>query len=192
MEPSPDAVLADELLGFFKALADVDRLKIAGLLAQRPHTADEVASTLGMPMPLVSRHLGTLLESGMISVRDDGKAKLYSFEAKVLEARAREVYRRAPRQRAAVDDDLPSAERRILESFFTADGRLNTIPSQYTKQLIVLRRLADEFEPGTAYSEKQVNQILKRFHDDSAALRRGLIDANLLRRTPSGSEYLRA
>ena len=42
--------------------------------------------------------------------------------------------------------------------------------------------LAQEFEVGMRYSERQVNAILRRFHDDVAALRRYLVDEEFLSR----------
>jgi hypothetical protein len=59
-------------------------------------------------------------------------------------------------------------------------GRLKTIPSQVKKREVILRRLAEEFEPGKRYSEKRVNEILKTFHSDFATLRRELVNLKLL------------
>ena len=38
----------DELLGFFKALADANRLKIVGLLAKQPYSVEQLAETGGV------------------------------------------------------------------------------------------------------------------------------------------------
>ncbi len=45
-----------------------------------------------------------------------------------------------------------------------------------------LTRLALEFEPGVRCPERDVNQMLRRFHDDYASLRRYLVDEDLLSR----------
>lgn len=45
-----------------------------------------------------------------------------------------------------------------------------------SKRGIILERLAQEFEPGTHYSEAEVSSSLLRFHDDYAALRRYLVE----------------
>jgi hypothetical protein len=39
-----------------------------------------------------------------------------------------------------------------------------------------------EFESGKQYQEKEVNQILERFHEDYAQLRRDMIDTGLMKR----------
>jgi hypothetical protein len=42
--------------------------------------------------------------------------------------------------------------------------------------LIILERLALEFEPGVRYPEREVNRILRPFHDDHVTLRRYLVE----------------
>ena len=76
-----------------------------------------------------------------------------------------------------------------LRRFFGKDGRLLTIPSKHVKKLVVLNELAQAFEPGTVYPEAQVNQILGRFHDDVAALRRYLYEEGFMMR--EGGRYWR-
>jgi hypothetical protein len=46
----------------------------------------------------------------------------------------------------------------------------------------VLERIAQEFEPGRDYTEREVNIVLLDFHDDVATLRRGLIEHKLMQR----------
>jgi hypothetical protein len=70
----------------------------------------------------------------------------------------------------------------VLRNFFGDDGRLHTIPSRRHKRLVVLDRLAQEFELGETYTEMEVNERLQRFHPDFAALRRYLVDEQFLTR----------
>jgi hypothetical protein len=53
----------------------------------------------------------------------------------------------------------------------------------------VLDVLAQEFEPGRRYPERTVNAILRRWHDDTASLRRFLVDEEFLAR--DGGQYWR-
>lgn len=69
-----------------------------------------------------------------------------------------------------------------LARFLTPDGRLHTIPAKQSKRLVVLDHLAQSFEPGRVYPERQVDEVLKGFHDDHAALRRYLVDEGFLTR----------
>jgi hypothetical protein len=51
----------------------------------------------------------------------------------------------------------------------------------------VLQHIAHGFEPGKRYTEQQINDILSRFHEDTATLRRELIGYHILAR--AGGEY---
>jgi len=49
----------------------------------------------------------------------------------------------------------PAYEARVLRAFIGSDGRLERIPAQEKKRLVILRYLAETvFEPGRAYPEK--------------------------------------
>jgi excisionase family DNA binding protein len=70
--------------------------------------------------------------------------------------------------------------------FFDRDGRLKALPAPRKKRELVLRRLADEFQWERSYTEKDVNAVLRPFHDDVATLRRELVMNKLLIRTTNG------
>ncbi|MCI0405369.1 MAG: DUF2087 domain-containing protein [candidate division Zixibacteria bacterium] len=80
-----------------------------------------------------------------------------------------------------------------LKGFLDKDSKLKSWPSRKhrEKQLLVLEFLADKFEAGREYSEKEVNEILNQHHTfgDPAMLRRELFMKKLLDRTPDGSRY---
>jgi hypothetical protein len=65
---------------------------------------------------------------------------------------------------------------------FVTGGRLIVIPARRSKRLVVLDWLAQAFEPGRTYPESAVNQVLRRFHPDHAALRRYLVDEGFMAR----------
>lgn len=78
-----------------------------------------------------------------------------------------------------------------LDRWFS-DGRLVAIPTKRGKRIPVLDRLAQEFEPGVKYSEREVNDCLREFHPDVAALRRYLVEEGFMDRIPGGAEYWRS
>ena len=69
-----------------------------------------------------------------------------------------------------------------MADFCSADGRLKAIPAHGTKLMAILHYVVTPFKYGTTYSEKEVNAILARFHEDTATLRRGLVDYRLMAR----------
>jgi hypothetical protein len=70
-------------------------------------------------------------------------------------------------------------DRKVLRDFSGPDGRLRQLPLQRKKFEAILRHVVKPFECGVRYSEKRVNEILSQYHEDTAALRRGLVDAGL-------------
>jgi hypothetical protein len=77
--------------------------------------------------------------------------------------------------------DLPSQLRPYVR-----DGRISVIPAKRAARLLLLDQVAQAFEPGRRYPELAVNEVLKALYDDHAALRRYLVDEDLLSRTPDG------
>jgi len=72
--------------------------------------------------------------------------------------------------------------REIVGRFMTADGRLLDLPRKHGKLLLVLDHVAQRFEPGRVYPEREVDAVLKEIHPDHAALRRYLVDEGFLTR----------
>ncbi len=69
------------------------------------------------------------------------------------------------------------------------DGRVAWIPRQTALRQRLLGRLLEDFEPGRTYTEVEVNDLLRSRHDDTATLRRNLVDSGLLGRDPHGTVY---
>ena len=69
-----------------------------------------------------------------------------------------------------------------IEQFFREDGTLISIPAKSSKRLAVLYRIAGQFTAGTKYSEKELNEIVARFHEDTAAIRRYMIENHIMER----------
>ena len=79
-------------------------------------------------------------------------------------------------------DDKETLDKQTLRRFFGADGRLHTMPTRHLKRWVVLDHVAQRFELGRTYPEREVDAILKSVHDDHAALRRYLVDDGFLTR----------
>ena len=69
----------------FNAIAEPRRRQIVELLAQRGALAvGMLVVTLGLPQPVVSKHLGVLRKVGVVAVAKQGKQRVYSLEAESL------------------------------------------------------------------------------------------------------------
>jgi hypothetical protein len=84
----------------------------------------------------------------------------------------------------ALFSDLPDQLRP-----FVRDGRITALPARRAVRLLLLDEVAQAFEPGRRYDEAAVNETLKALYDDHAALRRHLVDEELMSRTPDGTYW---
>ena len=62
------------------ALADPVRRELVGLLARGEVAAGELADRFPVSRPAVSRHLRVLREAGLVTVRAEGKRRLYALD----------------------------------------------------------------------------------------------------------------
>ncbi len=181
----------EEWVSFYKALADANRLKIVGLLAQKPYSVEQLAALLDLKPATISHHLARLAEVGLVSAKTESYYNVYRLEEKALEERTRRLLSREDFQSAAADVDVDAYDRKVVADYKRRDGSLKTIPAQRKKLEAVLRHVVKAFEPGKRYSEKQVNKILERFHEDTASLRRELVGYGLMKREGGGGDYWR-
>lgn len=69
----------------FQALSDEKRLRILGLLAGGEQCVCELTEALDLPQSLLSFHLKTLKEAGLVADRRDGRWVHYSLRPSGLE-----------------------------------------------------------------------------------------------------------
>jgi hypothetical protein len=176
----------NEMLSFVKALASADRLRIVGVLVRGKATQSDIAEQLHLPPRDVFNHLSFLVHVGVVRETDG----FYDLDEKAIESFARGQFEgRRPAFEAA--EEKPEDVRRVLKNFLNTDGTLKQIPPMGNKLFIVLNFIVEAFAYDTDYTEKEVNTILRRFHVDTAALRRYLVDNNLMARESNGTRYWR-
>ena len=181
----------DELLTFFKTLADQNRLKIIGLLAQQPLSVEQLAEQINLSSSTVSHHLSRLAKAGLVSARAEGYYSIYQLEAKNLEAMAQRLLAKEALTAPPLAGDLDAYDQKVLKNYQSADHRFNKFPTQEKKMGAILRFVVKAFESGKRYQEQEVNEILKQFSDDTARLRRSLVEFGLMNREGGGRAYWR-
>lgn len=194
-EDPRESAQAERLVAFFQALADVTRLKLIGLLAQRERSVEELVAALDVRQPTVSHHLAKLKLLGLVKLHKEGQSHVYALDEEFLRSMARQVLAPGGLAKFAPEEGDAAWERKVLQSFFSPDGRLMEIPAQRKKRDVVLARLVREFDRGRRYSEAEVNEVLRQFHSDVATLRREFIMTQMMQRengyywrTPVGME----
>ena len=165
-----------------RALADPTRIRILGLLAERPMYGQELARVLDVKPPTVSHHIAPLVNAGLVYVRRENNYHYYELDSDGIQQLAESTQHIAKLLFASNPLPPKSDERARVVATFIKDGRLVSIPAQYKKRRYVMEELARSFEWGRLYDEKEVNAILKTFHDDVASLRREFIDQRIMLR----------
>jgi DNA-binding transcriptional ArsR family regulator len=68
----------------FNAVAEPRRRQILDVIAGAELSVSDLVRRLGLPQPLVSKHLRVLRETGLVVARDDGRQRLYRLNGPAL------------------------------------------------------------------------------------------------------------
>lgn len=166
---------------FFKCFADRSRLKILRLLQVNGDSYPElIAKQLSLTAATVCFHLKKLEVAGLVESRRDQFYIMYSLKPDVLTQSLSDILAMehgdsdAERQRQEYEKD-------VIRNFIKS-GKLTAIPVQKKKRDIILRHIAQSFDLGRTYTEKEVNLIISAYHDDFCTIRRELIGIGLMTR----------
>ncbi|MBF4624778.1 DUF2087 domain-containing protein [Clavibacter sp. VKM Ac-2872] len=162
----------------------IDPRRLAAVLADAEMRAAYARVVLGSDLDDALAHLSparrtkaarALTGSGLVVVAEDGTASATDA-----------VFRAILAQQPATPP-AQGVER------FLRDGRIAQWPASPTDLDELLRHVvAQVLDPDEVLDEKALTERLLRLTDDHALLRRHLVDAGLVLRTRSGSEYARA
>ena len=100
---------------------------------------------------------------------------MHYVDENALEAKSRDLFSQENLAASVVDVDADAYDNKVVKDYIRKDGSLKTIPAQRKKLEAVLRHVVKAFKVGKRYSEKQVNEILSGYHEDTASLRRELV-----------------
>jgi hypothetical protein len=159
---------------FLRLVVDPIRLAILGAAASGPVDVAAVAAAMGTDVGRVQREIGRLAGAGLVTPD-------LRLEVEAIRDVARALPGETPVDADLLEGPWTDEEVDVLSRFFSG-RRLTSIPGAHAKRLLVLERLAQEFEPGLRYEEREVNFMLQLFYADYAALRRYLVDEGFLTR----------
>ena len=165
----------EQALKLFKGLADRSRLQILKSLLEEDMYVERLAQRLE------SFHLKKLMDAGAVSSRREQYYTMYSINKEVFQCRILDILGEKSSDAQRQQEREARYRQRVLDSFFEY-GRLKSIPAQRKKERICLEEIAKELELGRPYPERELNQVLLRFHQDYCTLRRDMISEGILRR----------
>ncbi|HEX2118125.1 MAG TPA: DUF2087 domain-containing protein [Acidimicrobiales bacterium] len=158
-------------------LAEESRLKVVAAIALGATDEPQIVARTGLAAKTVRKGLDRLIRGGLVEATPGGGLRVATERIKEAAQRAA-----AERPQPRPEELGATADQAQVLRNYLVDGRLSHIPATRSKRLVVLDFLAGQFEPGRTYPEEQVNYVLGRFHVDYAALRRYLVEEELLER----------
>jgi DNA-binding transcriptional ArsR family regulator len=174
-----------------EALADETRLRLLELFAERDElTAQEIQEALELTQSTASRQLRSLALY-LVERRGEGASKYYQLSPAQFDMTFRALKRLL--NGAQESDQDARQEAGDLRRFMDRRGRLTMFPTKRRDQLLVLEYLAERFELGRMYTEREVNDVIARHlsYDDFVTIRRELFNWKFLGRERDGSRYWR-
>ncbi|HSV64530.1 MAG TPA: DUF2087 domain-containing protein [Mycobacteriales bacterium] len=169
--PDEPATTPASLVGL---LAEDDRLRVVAALALGARKPGEVLVATGLTSRELAVALGRLVAGGLVATVD-GELEL---RAELFTRAARAAVPEEPVEDHGMADPRAAA---VLRTFVRA-GQVPRLPTSAAKRRVVLEHIVTVFEPGVHYAEREVNAMLRAWHDDHATLRRYLVDEGLLAR----------
>ncbi|NIK12975.1 metalloregulator ArsR/SmtB family transcription factor [Alkalibacillus almallahensis] len=166
----------DKLVHFHKTVGNQTRLRIIGLLKEGGSLHGQaIAGKLGLTPPTISHHLTKLRAIDIVYQRRDKNTIYYALNERKLDLLAGAITRLG-------DDDMneelqvtDEEKHKVLNNFIGSDGRIEAMPAQLKKRLIILEYIIKGLEAGQSYPEPKINEHIKQFHDDFATIRREFI-----------------
>jgi len=178
----------EQSIAIMKALADQSRLAIVNSLLESSQYVEELAKRHALAPSTVSFHLRKLEQAGLVTSRKEQYYVVIQANDAIFDTTLREIVSATPVGRELQDSRMEDYRHKVLDAFFR-HGRLEKLPAQHKKRLIVLEQFAARFEPERRYSEQEVTGLIMPLFDDYCTIRRLLVDDGLIRR--DGATYWR-
>ncbi|NOJ71069.1 MULTISPECIES: metalloregulator ArsR/SmtB family transcription factor [Paenibacillus] len=169
----------EKVVAYHKALADPTRIKMLILLAEGERNGQDLAEKLFVTPATITHHASKLREASLINERREKNMIYFSLNDYFLKNNAvaamNLIYRRAEGGAEMLNEDQQRMKDSVIRNFISKEGKLKNIPSQLKKKLIVLEHMVSNLEMGRKYSEKEINEFIKAYHEDFATIRREFI-----------------
>ena len=176
------------LVDFHKALADPNRLKIIMLLSAARLSGQEIAQKLGLTPATVTHHMKILRDVAIVKGIREKNTIYFELNEKEFHQKYKALIGRMDRIKRHSGEHSEERDK-VIRSFFDKEGRLKNLPGQLKKKLIVLEYLLEGLEVGHTYSEQEINEHIKQFHEDYATIRREFVMNHYMHREGGGGSY---
>ena len=166
-----------EKLELLKLLADETRLAILNILLKEDSYVEKIACELSLTPATICYHLKKMEVAGVVNCSRSQFYIIYSLNREIFDKPLFELIKK--------DEEIVDTEekykKQVLSNFFKY-GRLTQIPTQRKKREIVLAQILEQFDFTREYPEKEVNEIILRYHEDFCTIRREMIAFGMMTR----------
>ena len=166
-----------EKLALLKMLADETRLEILNILLREDSYVEKIACELSLTPATICYHLKKMESAGIVKCSRSQFYIIYSLNRDIFN---KHLYELIKKYEVVVDTE-EKYKKEVISHFFKY-GRLIQIPTQRKKREIVLHEILMQFEIDHKYNEKEVNEIILRYHDDFCTIRREMIAFGMMTR----------
>ncbi len=166
-----------EKLELLKLLADETRLEILNILLKEDSYVEKIACELSLTPATICYHLKKMEAAGVVNCSRSQFYIIYSLNREIFDKPLFELIKK--------DEEIVDTEEKykkeVISNFFKY-GRLTQIPTQRKKREIVLAQILEQFDFNREYPEKEVNEIILRYHEDFCTIRREMIAFGMMTR----------
>ena len=166
-----------EKLELLKLLADETRLEILNILLKEDSYVEKIACELSLTPATICYHLKKMESAGVVNCSRSQFYIIYSLNREIFDKPLFELIKK--------DEEIVDTEEKykkeVISNFFIY-GRLTQIPTQRKKREIVLAEILEQFDFDREYHEKEVNEIILRYHEDFCTIRREMIAFGMMTR----------
>ncbi|MBE6673267.1 MAG: DUF2087 domain-containing protein [Ruminococcaceae bacterium] len=138
---------------------------------------EKIACELSLTPATICYHLKKMESAGIVNCSRSQFYIIYSLNREIFD---KPLYELIKKDEVIVDTE-EKYKKEVISNFFKY-GRLTQIPTQRKKREIVLYEILLQFEIGREYDEKEVNEIILRYHDDFCTIRREMIAFGMMTR----------
>ncbi len=166
----------EEKLKLLKLLADETRIEILNILMREDSYVEKIACDLSLTPATICYHLKKMEAAGIVRSSRSQFYIIYSLNKEIFGKTLFEIISKENHE-----DTEEKYKNEVISHFFKY-GKLTQIPTQRKKREIVLAEIAKSFERCRKYDEKEVNEIIHKFHEDHCTIRREMIACGIMAR----------
>lgn len=168
-------------LKIMKVMADESRLLILNILFEKPQYVEEISKRLDLAPSTVSFHLKKLEELDLVIKEKKQYYSEFRIKKEVFDSKLIDLIRFKNVEKVAQENRIKKSNDKVISAFIK-NGKIEKLPRQLKKKLLIMEWISEKFSYNRNYSEMEVNEIIGKYYDDYCTVRRYMVDYNYFER----------